>query len=137
MNFILNFENGLPKGTAQQKGERAVMKGGRPVILHYKKNKVAAARTEFVLKLKRYRPAKPIDGPVRLFVCFYFDVKQKKLWDTPKTTRPDVDGYCKEFLDALQEAGFFYDDAQVVDLHIKKSFASRSSIYVDLEGLKT
>jgi Holliday junction resolvase RusA-like endonuclease len=137
MNFILNFENGLPKGTAQQKGERVIIKNGRPVILHYKKNSVESARMEFVLKLKKYRPAKPIAGPVRLLVGLYFDVKRKELWKQYKTTRPDADGYLKEFLDAMQEAGFFEDDAQVVDLHIIKRYAERGSIYVDLEEIKT
>lgn len=137
MNFILNFENGLPKGTAQQKGERVIYKQGRPVILHYKKNSVESARTEFVLKLKKYRPATPIEGPVRLLVCLYFDVKDKSLWGKYKAKRPDADGYVKEFLDAMQEAGYFKDDAQVVDLHIVKTYAESGSIYVDLEEIKT
>ena len=137
MNFILNFENGLPKSTAQQKGNRIAYKNGEPYIQYFKKNSVKAARTEFVLKLKKYRPAKPIEGAVKLLVCFYFDVKDKKLWGKYKTTRPDADGYLKEFLDAMQEAGFFEDDAQVVDLHIVKTYAELGSIYVDLEEIKT
>lgn len=138
--FTLKFKNGLPKGTAQQKGETIrykIINGRRvPYIQHFKKEKVSAARQEFELMLRKYRPNKPTEKPVRLLLWFYFNVKDSAAWDNYKDTRPDVDGYTKEFLDAMTAAGFWLDDAQVVDLRIIKSYAVRGEIWVRIEELE-
>lgn len=134
-NFILHFEQGLPKGTAQQKGEAIRYKNGKPYIQHYKKEKVTALRTELLLKLRRYAPAVPTDKPVRLFVWFCFDIKDRKAWGHYKTTRPDADNYIKELKDTMTEAGFWLDDAQVVDLRVVKTYAEKASITIQLEDL--
>ena len=133
--FIIKFENGLPKGTAQQKGEAIRYKNGVPYIQHYKKDKVSTARQEFELRLRKYRPKIPTGKPVRLNVWFFFNITNRKLWGTYKATRPDVDGYVKEFLDAMTAQGFWNDDAQIVDLRIVKSYSERGEIWVRLEEL--
>ena len=102
--FYLNFEDGMPKGTAQQHGERIGYKriGGKlvPYIDHYRKANVQLARNMFTVKMKPYRPKQPSERPIKLLVCLYFDVKQpKKLWGKYKTTRPDCDNYVKEIKD--------------------------------------
>lgn len=130
-DFFITFENGLPKGTAQQKGETIRYKNGEPYIQHYRKNKVSAARQKFVLRLKKYTPKKATEKPVRLWVCFYFEIKDRKAWDQFKPTRPDADGYVKEFLDAMTDCGGFWkDDAQVVDLRIMKRYAEKGGVHV-------
>lgn len=136
-NFVLHFENGLPKGTAQQKGEAIRYKNGRPYIQHYKKANVEALRTILELKLGKYAPAVPTDAPVRLFVWVCFDVKDRKAWGQYKTTRPDADNYVKELKDAMTAVGFWHDDAQVVDLRVVKTYAEKGSITVQLETLGT
>ena len=135
--FYLNFENGLPKGTAQQKGEAIRYKNGAPYIQHYKKEKVSAMRQEFVLRLKRHAPKNPAAGPVRLCVCFCFDVKDRKLWGKYKTTRPDADGYVKEFLDAMTDCGGFWkDDSQVARLEVSKIYGEKGAVAVEVEDLE-
>ena len=78
-DIFLKFEAGMPKGTAQEKGEcikYKIVDGKKvPYIHHFKKPEVEAMRRIFELKLKRYRPEKPAGGPVRLKVILYFDIK--------------------------------------------------------------
>lgn len=132
--FLIYFENGLPRATAQQKGERVILKnGGKPIILHYKKESVTTARAELMLKLKKYKPTAPSDCPIRLFLDLYFDVKDRRLWGKPKDTRPDADNYAKELIDAMTSCGFWKDDAQVVDLRIVKCYAETGAIHVKIE----
>lgn len=134
-DFFLRFECGMPKGTAQQKGERIIYKNGRPVIQHFKKDKVSTARQEFKFKLSKHRPKEPTTAPVALTVVLYFDIKERRLWGRHKTTRPDCDNYIKELKDAMTDAGFWYDDAQVVDLRIVKYYAEKATIYIRVEEL--
>lgn len=137
--FVITFDNGLPKGTAQQKGEGIRYKrvSGKlvPYIQHYKTEKVAAMRKEFEWRLKSHAPAKPMTGPVKLFVLVCFSVKDKKLWGTYKTTRPDGDNYLKELKDALGTCGFFLDDAQIVDERIVRVYSEQASITIQIEDI--
>lgn len=140
--IFLRFENGLPKGTAQHKGERIATRfvNGRRLqyIHHYKTAAMSAARQEFELKLKRYAPKKPSDKPIGLTICLYFSIKYpKRLWGTYKITRPDCDNYAKELIDAMTGLGFWGDDAQVVDLHIVKRYAEQATIWIRWEELET
>ena len=128
--FVLNFENGLPKGTAQQKGEAIRYKNGAPYIQHYKKDKVSAMRQEFIYKLKPHAPKNPAEGVIGLTVVFCFDVKNPKLWDKYKTTRPDADNIIKELKDAMTACRFWNDDSQVADLHIIKIYGPKAYIGV-------
>ena len=135
--FYLNFENGLPKGTAQQKGEAIRYKAnGQPYIQHYKKDKVTAMRTEFILRMKKHAPKVPTEKPVRLIVFLCFDIQDKKLWGKYKTKRPDCDNYVKELKDAMTDCGFWKDDAQVADLRVVKTYAEKGSIAVTVEELE-
>lgn len=138
--FFLHFENGMPKATAQQKGERIAYRrlGGRmvPYIEHYRKANVQTVRTQLTLAMKKYKPEKPSERPIRLTICLYFDKKQpKKLWGKYKTTRPDCDNYVKEVTDVMTELGFWIDDAQVSDLHVVKRYAEKATIYIKVEDL--
>ena len=130
-SFFLNFPEGMPKGTSQQKG--VYVRNGKPHF--YKKDKIESARRQFVYALKRYAPKEPLKGNVRLTVWFVFDVKDKSKWGKWKPTRPDADGIVKEFLDAMQEVGFFKDDAQVVNLSVKKIYGECADIVVRYEEL--
>ena len=137
--FIITLEEGMPKGTAQQKGEcvRYKFVGDKkvPYVHHFKKANVSALRQVLEWRFKAYRPKHPVENPVRLFVVLYFDTKERSKWGKAKTTRPDLDNWAKECIDALVSAGFFKDDALIVDLHIKKYWAEKASIYVEWEEL--
>ena len=139
--FYLHFDK-MPSGTAQQKGEciRYHNVNGKrvPYIHHFKSDKVSAARQEFEWKLKPHLPKTASEAPIRLMIVFFFDVKQpKKIWGKYKTTKPDVDNFAKELIDAMSEdekngkRGFWKDDSQIVDLHIVKYYAEKASIYVE------
>ena len=129
--LFIKFPGGLPKGTSQQKGVRVV--NGKPFF--YRKNKIDSARSHFIYSLKKYAPETPSCRPIRLSVWFFFDVKEKKKWGMWKASRPDADGYLKEFQDAMTECGFWADDSQIVDLRIRKSYAAEGEIYVEIEEL--
>lgn len=139
--FYLHFPEGLPRATAQQKGESIRYKkiDGRilPYIDHYRKPKVQALRNELTLKMKRYRPKETSEKPIRLTVILYFDIKApKKLWGTYKTTKPDCDNYVKEIKDVMTLLKFWKDDNQVVDLRVVKYFAEKGTIFIRMEELE-
>ena len=127
----MHFET-MPKATAQQKG--VYVRNGKPYF--YTKDKVENARRLFLYELKPHRPKKPIEGPVKLSVILYFDVKNRSLWGKPKTTKPDTDNYLKLLKDCMTEAGYWIDDALVVDEHVKKYYAEKATIYVYWEEVK-
>jgi Holliday junction resolvase RusA-like endonuclease len=140
LEFILTFENGLPKGTAQQKGETIKYRRNQmgklvPYIKHYRTQKVSAERGQFIYRMKRYAPKKPIEGPVKLTVLLYFDVKDRKLWGKYKPTRPDCDNYVKEIKDSMTASRFWEDDNQVAELHVIKRYAEKAEIRIELEEL--
>lgn len=138
--FYIHFENGMPKGSAQQKGETVKYKrvGNRilPYIEHYRTPKVQTMRNLFILKLKRYRPEQPYEKPIRLKVVMYFDVKNKKLWGTYKDTKVDIDNYYKELADVMTVLKFWKDDSQVVDLRLIKYYSEKASIHISLEEIE-
>ena len=139
--FYLRFDQGLPRATAQMKGETIKYKkiNGKivPYIDHYRKPSVQMLRNLLTYKMKRYKPDKPSEKPIRLTVILYFDVKSpKKLWGTYKTTKPDCDNYVKEIKDVMTDLGFWKDDNQVVDLHIIKYYAEKGTIFIRLEEIE-
>lgn len=133
--FVIYFDNGLPKGTAQQKGEAIRYKNGRPYIQHFKTEKVAAMRKEFEWRLRSHAPARPMEGPIKLFVLVCFSVKDKHLWGQYKTSRPDGDNYLKELKDAMGSCGYFLDDAQIVDERIVRVYSELASITIQIETI--
>lgn len=140
LEFALTFENGMPKGTAQQKGETIKYRRNQagklvPYIKHYRTQKVSAERGQFILRMKRYAPKKRIEGPVKLTVLLYFDVKDRKLWGKYKPTRPDCDNYVKEIKDSMTASRFWEDDNQVAELHVVKRYAEKAEIRIELEEL--
>lgn len=138
--FFLHFENGMPKGTSQQKGERIAYKydNGRrvPYIQHFKKAAVSTTRQEFELRLKKHRPKEPSALPVKLTVLLYFDIKDRKLWGHPKVTRPDCSNFVKELEDAMTSVGYWYDDSQIVELRVAKWYAEKATIYIKVEEVE-
>ena len=145
--FYLHFET-MPKGTSQEK--RINHKTGAI----FKSASVAQAEAEFMSQLIPHRPKKPSVNPIKLVVWFAFDTKDKKKWggEIPpeeyldvyvepwancdyKPTRPDTDNYIKLFKDCMTKAGFWVDDAQVVDERIVKTYAERATIAVFWEEI--
>ena len=128
--FTVYFEDGMPKGTAQQKGYN------RRTGQYYQKANVEAASRQFYYALLPHRPKMPSGRPIRLVVWFAWEIKKKSMWGKYKPTRPDTDNYIKEFKDVMTKLGFWNDDAQVVDERIIKVYADKASAKVYWEELE-
>ena len=64
---------------------------------------------------------KKIDGCIEVKIQAYYSVKNKKLWENPKDTRPDIDNGIKLLLDALNGLAW-EDDGQVVKITAEKYY---------------
>ena len=128
--FYLHFDT-MPKGTAQQKRYN-----GRTGT-YFKSRTLMETEKIFYHALYPHRPKKPSELPVKVCLRFYFDVKDKKKWGLPKTTMPDVDNYCKAFLDQMTKCGFWEDDAQVCRLVAEKYWSEKATVEVVWEEVRT
>lgn len=126
--FSLSFDT-MPRGTAQQKRYN-----GR-THTYFKSRSLRETEEIFFESLFPYAPDHPAEGPVRLAIVFYFDIKDKKKWDLSKTSAPDVDNYAKAFIDQMTKAGFWLDDSQVADLHLSKFWSREAHIEVGWEEI--
>ena len=85
--IFLRFDNGLPRTTAQEKGETIKYKRIRtqkgvklvPYIFHFRKPEVEQMRTLFAYKLKPFRPKTPSILPIKIEFFIYFDVNGSHL----------------------------------------------------------
>lgn len=128
--FLLTFEEGLPRGTAQQK--RFNSRTGH----FYKDAKLSVLEQTFAYALRPHRPKTPSEQPIRLNLRFVFSISSpKRLWGTWKVTKPDVDNYAKAFIDQMVKTGFFTDDSIIVDLRIRKTYGEKASVFVQWEEL--
>lgn len=121
--FYLTFDK-LPRTTAQQKRYN-----GR-THRYYKSPRLIGLEQMFYTALLPYRPKEPSKEPIKICLRFYFDTKDKRKWDMPKTSTPDVDNYCKAFLDQMTRAGFWLDDSQIFRLVAEKYYAETAKIEV-------
>ena len=129
--FYLHLDT-MPITSSQEKGVRVV--NGRPFF--YTEEKVKEAIHKYSIALRSHKPKEVITNPVRLYLWFTFDVKDKKKWGKYRPTKPDVDNTAKTFIDAMVNVGFFEDDALVVDLRVIKSYAEQASIMVQYEVIE-
>lgn len=66
----------------------------------------------------------PIEGPVRVQIVFALArPKSYPGWRWLPRVKPDVDKLCRSTLDALTAARVYGDDAQVVELAVRKIYA--------------
>ena len=128
--FLLTFEEGLPRGTNQEK------RHNRWTGAYYKDKKLKNLERTFDLALLPYKPKYTSDKPIRLDLWFAFSIKApKRIWGTWKDTKPDADNYPKTFIDRMTKMGFWTDDAKIVDLRVRKTYAEKASIFVQIEEL--
>lgn len=133
MTIYLELEKN-PTGTSQQKGERVV--GNR--IYHFEKKTVHSQRQIYrnaILEDLDGIDTPHYDGPVFLDVTFYFAIKDKKRWGQWKTSRADCDNLVKLLQDAMSDIGFWDDDAQIANLHVRKKFDSKPGILIEVGRL--
>lgn len=105
-------------------------RGGKPIIFSSKRKK----DYQFLVQAAaaRYRPNRPITGPVRLDLTFVLPRPKCLLRKCdpdgliPHTRRPDRDNLVKGTQDGLSLAGFWLDDAQICDGRTLKFYAERN-----------
>ena len=124
-----------PTVTGQMRRVSAAGPGRKP--LFYDSPQLAQARSQFLAHLFARKPSHPLAGPVRLRVLWCFPRTGKHAHGEFKTSRPDTDNLEKVFKDCLTKAGFWKDDAQVVQEWIEKRYADIPGIYVSVTALQS
>lgn len=100
-------------------------------IVHQKGAKLTAWRTN-IHNACREMMSEPLKGPVKVRAMFTLQAPLKTDRRYPHV-RPDVDKLARALLDGLTGAAFA-DDAQVVDLRVKKEYGE-PGVMVTIEGL--
>lgn len=125
----------LPKTTRQSSLRIFKTKGGKSFIGKDKK----ANKLDNLLNIycSKYRPCTPLRGALVCNISFFYayrknEPSRNRQGLIPMDRRPDVDNLAKATIDWLSK-GFMIDDAQIVDLHLKKYWDTESSIYVLLK----
>ena len=95
-----------------------------------------AIRLAWVAKHKGY----PVDGPVAMFVTFFFSVpkswtKRRKAAAGWHTSRPDADNLLKSVKDALNGVAY-KDDAQVCMVSMSKTYGECDMVVIDLHEME-
>lgn len=88
---------------------------------------------QFLIKAEsfRYRPNRPITGPIKLDLIFILPRPKYLLRKSdpdgwiPHTKRPDRDNLVKGTQDGLTASGFWLDDSQIFDGRTVKYYAER------------
>jgi len=101
----------------------------------YEDRELKAARTELLNRVYRFRPERPLLGPVRLLVKWCFKSSDRHPANTFKTSKPDTDNLNKMLKDVMTDAGFWKDDAQVASEIIEKFYSDVPGIYIQVENL--
>lgn len=137
MRFVLNIEP--TKHTAQGSSTILKSRGGRYFIGKKSNSLATQAKQELMWALKPYRPAKMMLGAIRLKIDLYYGWRKSDSKTTrqrgmmPVVVKPDLDNWCKVFADCLTRIGFWKDDSQVYDLHLRKFYADSPRIEVEIE----
>ena len=77
--------------------------------------------------LEQYKPAEPLNGPVKLAIEFYFSGKH---YTTPyRTSKPDLDNLLKGVLDICTKLAYWQDDAQIVSIRAEKCTSGLPGVY--------
>lgn len=124
MTDVFIIDN-FPKGTHQQK--KVTITNGRPRF--YENQELKQARAFYMNKLKEVRPSKPYTQPLAVELTFIYEKKNARCL-TPRQEKPDCDNLAKLVLDCMEACGYFANDSQVTDLHIKKFNGSKRQLIV-------
>lgn len=130
MRFFLPIR--IPTKTAQEK--KLALRGGRPVL--YTPPELRDIRARYMAALMPHRPKAPLEGPVKLYTAWIFPCSSRHPNGSYKTTRPDTDNLLKGFKDAMTEAGFWKDDAQVAAEFTVKRYGAPEGILVEVSPMQ-
>lgn len=123
-----------PTVTAQERKVKVI--NGRPMF--YEPEQVKAAKKLLSLHLMRYRPDKPYDTGVRLFVAWGFPTNDKHKNGKPRITKPDTDNLQKMLKDCMTKCGYWTDDALVAEETCHKYWTTEEpGIYIAIAEIPT
>lgn len=102
----------------------------------YTPSKTREAERDFKVQAMEHMPNKPIEGPINLELVFYkpkpkSKPKKKWAWDT----KPDIENLAKLSMDAMNKV-FWRDDAQIIDLCVRKRYGEPARTEVKIEVMK-
>ena len=116
IGMFLTFPQ-IPAGTSQMK--RVNHRTGK----FFAGKQLEEARRAYEEELRKFVPDEPLEGPVKMDIEFRYTTKDKKKSGEFKTSRPDCDNMVKLIQDVMTSLGYWKDDSQVVDLHIRKKWS--------------
>jgi len=141
---MISFEISIAP-VAQARARHAYVKAlGR--TMSYTDKKQRQAVNDLCALLIPHRPAKPLEGPLRLDVAASMPIPEswpkkkqtaaeaRDLWPTGK---PDLDNLIKHLKDCMTKVGFWIDDRQVVILEARKYYsANKPGWYVTVSEVE-
>ena len=131
MTLIRRFVYGLPKGQPRPRAFARKI-GGSVVARVYDAGTAEGWKGAIANDFKRTPGLAPIDGALRMSIDFYFPrpLRLSRKSDAPGaipcTAKPDADNAAKAVMDALQGIGLFRDDAQIVELQVRKWYHAKN-----------
>ena len=131
MMIVFDIPGEPPRTTAQQ-ARSGTSKNGRHY--HYKTKKLKEAEAHLIAGMLPYRPKKPIDGAVALYVDWRFKAGRGHKPGEAKITRPDTDNLQKLLKDCLTRCGFWHDDAQVYLEQAMKYWSDAPGIHIQIDN---
>ena len=130
--------DGIPRAQPRSRA-KTVGKMGRIHVYVPRKDPVTTWKRDVMWGWRQHHD-KPVSGPVRLMMTFYFP-RPKRLQGAPEGTIPhtgvpDVDNLCKAVMDALKNVAWD-DDRQVYDISMQKLYVDHGhppGVYITLWG---
>jgi len=128
-----------PETTHQSKKIVRIGKGPKAFSKLADSTLLVEAKRQIDEALRPFRVPAPMTGPLRLTLVFTFpwrvsDPKRvRALGRLPRVTKPDCSNLAKTIEDRMVQAGFMQDDAQVVELVVRKFFGHTPGITITLE----
>lgn len=135
----IEFEIPFTAIAKQADRSRIVKTGsGRQFVAHYQPKEIVEHADNLAALLAPHRPTAPLRGPLELTLTFKFPwlgtAPSRVIaagW-YPKDTKPDWDNLSKQICDVLQKCGFFINDSQIWNSHVRKVFCPQASVQIQL-----
>lgn len=111
---------------------RSLQFGGKRIstwsgkVTFFRDKSAQAYLNEIALKVRPFRPAKPLEGAFRVKLKFWMPRPKAMKSESaePLAKRPDLDNLAKPAIDVLTREGFWLDDAQIYELTLRKFICS-------------
>ena len=126
--FIDLVVHGVPAPQGSKKGGYSA-KTGKTFVYEQNSKTQKSWRQDVIaaaVELREVANVETFDGPIQVFVEFRLprpasvNIRRRPF----PSVKPDIDKILRNTLDALTQAGVYRDDAQVIDLAVKKRYAT-------------